>query len=138
MNTRHLLLTLTGVIVLAAAAPACGKKESTGQQAGAAVTNNTAAVDMTTANTIYQERCSACHGAGGRGDGPGSATLTPKPRNYTDTGWQASVTDEQIRKTIVMGGAAVGKSPMMPASPDLDSKPEVVEGLVKIVRKFGR
>ena len=86
MNTRHLLLTLTGVIVLAAAAPACGKKESTGQQAGAAVTNNTAAVDMTTANTIYQERCSACHGAGGRGDGPGSATLTPKPRNYTDTG----------------------------------------------------
>ena len=48
------------------------------------------------------------------------------------------MTDEQIRKTIVMGGAAVGKSPMMPASPDLDSKPEVVEGLVKIVRKFGR
>ena len=36
-----------------------------------------------------------------------------------------------------MGGAAVGKSPIMPASPDLDEKPEVVEGLVKLVRKFG-
>lgn len=133
MNARHLILALAVVV----AAAACGKKEPSGQP-GAAVTNNAAAVDMTTANTIYQERCSACHGANGRGDGPGSATLTPKPRNYTDTGWQASVTDEQIRKTIVMGGAAVGKSPMMPASPDLDGKPEVVEGLLKIVRKFGR
>ena len=40
-------------------------------------------------------------------------------------------------KTITLGGAAVGKSPIMPASPDLDAKPEVVDGLVKIIRKFG-
>jgi hypothetical protein len=26
----------------------------------------------------------------------------------------------------------------MPASPDLDSKPEVIEGLVRIVRDFGK
>jgi len=26
---------------------------------------------------------------------------------------------------------------IMPASPDLDEKPEVVEGLIKIVRRFG-
>ena len=47
------------------------------------------------------------------------------------------MTDEQLRKTITMGGAAVGKSLIMPASPDLDEKPEIVEGLVKLVRKFG-
>ena len=60
-----------------------------------------------------------------------STASTPAP------GCQASVSDEQIRKTIKLGGAAVGKSPVMPASPDLDEKPEVVEGLLKIVRKFG-
>ena len=48
------------------------------------------------------------------------------------------MTDEDIKKTITYGGAAVGKSPIMPASPDLDSKPLVVEGLVKIIREFGK
>ena len=90
------------------------------------------------AKQMFATVCATCHGSDGQGDGPAAKALDPKPRNYTDTSWQASVTDEQIRKTILMGGAAVGKSPMMPASPDLDSKPEVVEGLVKIVRKFGR
>jgi hypothetical protein len=35
-----------------------------------------------------------------------------------------------------MGGPAVGKSPAMPGNPDLQSKPEVVKELVKIVRAF--
>jgi mono/diheme cytochrome c family protein len=95
-------------------------------------------IDMAAAKTIYDSRCGACHGLTGKGDGAGAAALNPKPRNYTDKAWQSSVTDEQIRKTIVYGGAAVGKSPVMPGSPDLDSKPEVVDGLVAIVRGFGK
>lgn len=94
-------------------------------------------IDMDKAQVIFNERCAACHGTEGKGNGPASAALNPRPPNYTDKAWQAAVTDEQLRKTIVMGGAAVGKSPIMPASPDLDEKPEVVEGLVKMVRKFG-
>jgi hypothetical protein len=47
------------------------------------------------------------------------------------------VTDEQIKQTILFGGAAVGKSPIMPASPDLESQPAVLDGLIKIVRAFG-
>lgn len=86
----------------------------------------------------FEQRCATCHGNGGKGDGPGAANLTPKPRDYTDKTWQQSVTDDQIRKTILMGGAAVGKSPNMPASPDLESKPRVVDALVKHVRKFGQ
>lgn len=141
MNTRHLVLVVA--VTGALAASACGKNESrsqagSGSGSGSEVTTSAAGVDLASANTVYQERCSACHGPRGRGDGPGAAALTPKPRNYTDASWQASVTDEQIKKTILLGGAAVGKSPIMPASPDLDSKPEVVEGLVKVVRKFGR
>ena len=77
-----------------------------------------------------------CHGSVGLGDGPGAAALNPKPRAFADTTWQASVGDEQIENTIVMSGPAVGKSPAMPANPDLQSKPAVVKELVKIVRGF--
>ena len=78
-----------------------------------------------------------CHGEKGTGDGPASAALNPKPRNYTDPAWQKSVTDDQIKKTIVGGGASVGKSPLMPAQADLGAKPETLDGLVKIIRGFG-
>lgn len=88
------------------------------------------------AHTMFRARCQVCHGEKGTGDGPGAAALNPKPRNYTDASWQASVTDEQIKNVIMNGGAAVGKSPIMPASPDLQAKPEVVAELVKIVRGF--
>ena len=94
-------------------------------------------VDVTAAQTLFNERCVVCHGSEGKGNGPAAGALNPKPRNYTDSAWQATVTDDQLRKAIKLGGAAVGKSPLMPASPDLDDKPEVVEGLVRIVRKFG-
>ena len=88
------------------------------------------------AKEIFQNRCTVCHGEKGKGDGPGSAALDPKPRNFTLVDWQESVTDDHLRKIIVYGGLAVGKSAAMPANPDLDSKPEVVNELVKIVRSL--
>ena len=48
------------------------------------------------------------------------------------------ITDDGLRKVIVRGGGAVGKSVAMPQSPDLESKPEVAAELVKIVRSFGK
>jgi cytochrome c5 len=89
------------------------------------------------AKTIFATRCTTCHGAEGKGNGPAAITLTPKPRNYTDPAWQKSVTDDHIKEIIVKGGQAVGKSPLMPPNPDLENKPQVVEGLVAIVRSFG-
>ena len=86
--------------------------------------------------TMFKSRCAVCHGEQGNGNGPGAAALNPKPRDYTNKEWQAKVTDDQIRSVILMGGAAVGKSPIMPASPDLQAKEDVVNGLVKIVRSF--
>ena len=87
---------------------------------------------------LYGANCSGCHGAEGRGDGPSSAALNPKPRNYHDPSWQQAATDEGITKAILEGGAAVGKSAVMPSNPDMVKKPEVVAELVKIVRGFGR
>lgn len=89
------------------------------------------------AQDIYKNRCTPCHGPSGKGDGPASAGLTPPPRNYSDPAWQKSVTDEHIEKIIKYGGAAVGKSPAMPANPDLTAKPQVVTELKNIVRGFG-
>jgi mono/diheme cytochrome c family protein len=88
------------------------------------------------ATQIFATRCTPCHGPTGRGDGPASAGLTPKPRNFTDPKWQAAVTDEHIEKIVQYGGAAVGKSPAMPSNPDLTSKPEVVAALRAHVRSL--
>jgi len=86
------------------------------------------------ADQIFATRCFTCHGSLGKGDGPGSAGLTPKPRDLTSPEWQASVTDEHIEKIIKFGGTAVGLSPMMPPNPDLTAKNEVVQALRAHVR----
>ena len=46
------------------------------------------------------------------------------------------MTDDQIKKTILEGGAAVGKSAAMSANPELSDKPEELTALLKIVRDF--
>lgn len=94
--------------------------------------------DRKEAETLFNTLCVTCHGQSGTGDGPGAVALDPKPRNYTDKAWQASVTDEALRTIIVRGGAAVGKSVNMPASPQLKDKPGVVQALVEKVRSFAK
>src|SRR6478735_6518537 len=59
-----------------------------------------------------------------------------RPSASSVTAITVRVTDEHIKKTIVEGGASVGKSPAMAANPDLADKPDVVTELVKIVRAF--
>jgi mono/diheme cytochrome c family protein len=94
------------------------------------------AAAMQQAQTIFTTRCALCHGAGGKGDGPAGAALSPRPRDMTDQAWQQSVSDEHIEQIIAGGGAAVGKSPMMPANPDLANKPDVIKALRQLVRGF--
>jgi cytochrome c553 len=91
-----------------------------------------------TAEQMFGTLCAMCHGADGTGNGPAAASLNPRPRNYTDAAWQASITDDQIKETILKGGQAVGKSPMMPGQPQLADQPQVLDGLVKIIRGFGK
>jgi mono/diheme cytochrome c family protein len=124
-----LLLALAG-------APGCGKKEEPAAAPPAAPAPAAVTAEPLTAESVFKTRCSTCHGEGGHGDGPASVALNPKPRNYTDPEWQKSVTDEQLKKTIVGGGVAVGKSPLMVPNPDLAGKDDVLDGLVKIIRSF--
>jgi cytochrome c553 len=88
------------------------------------------------AQALFTSMCATCHGIDGRGDGPAAASLDPRPRDYSDPAWQASVTDDYLKKLIVEGGKKNGKSPLMPGNPDLASKPDVLDGLVHIIRGF--
>jgi hypothetical protein len=85
---------------------------------------------------IYGERCALCHGKDGKGNPPTAAGMKPAPRNFTDAAWQGQAKDDDIKLVILKGGTAVKKSASMPPNPDLESKPDVVDGLRRIVRGF--
>lgn len=144
---------LVALILSTSMAVACGKNEkppaplegpTTGQESGPKPTPGSAAAPggggdaLAAAQQMFGTVCAACHGTDGTGSGPAAASLDPKPRNYTDAAWQASVTDEQIKQIIVQGGQAVGKSAMMPPNPQLKDQPEVVDALVTIIRGFAK
>lgn len=85
---------------------------------------------------MFIQRCAACHGPNGAGDGAAGANLNPKPRNLQDSAWQTSVDDVYLENIIKIGGLGVGKSAAMPPNPDLAGKDLVVKALVKKVRSL--
>ncbi len=111
-----------------AAPPAPAKAPATAAASGPSQ------ADRDEAKDIFVARCALCHGVSGAANGLNSEGLKPQPRNFQDPEWQASVTDAYIEKIIVEGGAAVGKSAVMPPNPDLAGKPEVVAALRAYVR----
>jgi len=135
------------LLVLVLTVAACGKNnepppETTGvpnakQESGPGRRGGGGAANAAeVARKKFETVCAMCHGMDGTGRGPASENLNPKPRNYTDPAWQASVTDEDLKKTILLGGQATGKSAAMPGNPDLKDNPAVLDELVKIVRGF--
>lgn len=131
-------------LALTALVTGCGGSKSDSGGSGAASGSGTAEPASSgpsptvEARQIFKTVCATCHGEDGTGNTPAGKNLNPPPRNYTDKAWQASVTDDQLKATILGGGAAVGKSPAMPAQPQLKDKPEVVNELVRIIRTFGK
>ncbi len=85
----------------------------------------------------YRLRCAPCHGPDGRGHGPAAPALDPPPRDFSQAAWQAGITDDQIARAILEGGSAIGRSPAMPANPDLVGEPATVEALRQMIRAFG-
>lgn len=59
---------------------------------------------------VYEKRCWYCHGIEGKGDGPASKTMFPKPRNFTrneykvrSTTFGSVPTDEDLFRIITSG-----------------------------------
>jgi len=128
--------TLSGVACSRGSEPSAASKPAAPAPSAPAVAPAGAESAKEEAKQIFASRCATCHGVTGAGNGPASAGLDPKPRNFHDPVWQGSVTDEHIEQIIQYGGAAVGKSPAMPSNPDLTSKPEVVAALRAYVRSL--
>lgn len=82
------------------------------------------------ATSLFGAMCAQCHGAEGRGDGPGRPPVAEVP-DFTSVAWQASRTDEQLA-----GSIAEGRGGFMPAFGDRLS-PEGVAALVRHVRRLG-
>lgn len=87
------------------------------------VAENQPGASDTLADIVWAKSCASCHGPSGRGDGPQGAMM--KAPDLTRREWQESVTDEQIRATIVQG-----KGRMPPQS----LPPNVVDLLVQRIR----
>ena len=127
---------LLAFVVIAACSKSKPAPEADDKPAPAApAPTASAGPDVAKAKEIFVQRCVACHGATGSGDGPASASLNPKPRKFADPAWQKEVTDEYLEKIVKLGGAGVGKSPAMPSNPDLND-PQVIAGLRVVIRSF--
>ncbi len=79
------------------------------------------AADLQRGKTLFDQRCSSCHGALGAGDGPVAAALPPeqKPRNLAEGKWKFATDDAKMKELLKKGGAALGLSALMPMQPDL-------------------
>ena len=112
--------------------------QTDGSPSAAGTTAKPAAKSAAPANieqgkAIYKTYCASCHGETGKGDGPAAGVLKPPPRDHTDYAYMSKLSDDEIEKTIKMGGAMKGK-PLMPSHPHL--KEAELKSLVVFVRSL--
>lgn len=59
--------------------------------------------------------CIKCHGASGKGDGPGAKMVRPAPRNMTNPEWQKVRTDGEMFWIIKNGSPGTGMVALIPS-----------------------
>ncbi len=91
--------------------------------------------DPIEAQRKYRTSCAECHGRYGRGDGPTSAILETKPRNFGDCDRMAKISDRLMLDVIKNGGYQNGMSADMPAWRYALSEDDMRD-LVSLIRKF--
>jgi len=84
---------------------------------------------------LYLHYCAVCHGPTGGGDGLNAYNLDPKPRNFTDVSIMSKRSDEDLYRVITQGGAATGKSSLMPPWGRVLKEKEVRE-IISYLRAF--
>ncbi len=80
---------------------------------------------------LYQDNCAACHGAEGRGDGPGAANLPASPTNFLNQELMASRSANDLFESVQTG---VGDA--MPAYGDQLTEDEIWS-LAAYIRQMG-
>lgn len=82
---------------------------------------------------LYEQTCAMCHGVSGKGDGPTSQVLQPKPANLATV--LKDKDDAYLTKLLKGGGASVGKSPLMPSYQGTLSDAQI-QSVIQYVKGF--
>ena len=88
------------------------------------------------ASDKFGQVCAVCHGATGHGDGTAAAGLDPTPANFSDPAFWETRDLDHVIQVIDQGGAAVGRSALMPAFGSQFSEEQVRE-LAEFVVSLG-
>ncbi len=98
-----------------------------------------AAGDAAAGRALALKNCVKCHGADGKGDGPAVAAehISPPPGDWTDKEDMSEHPDVFLRNIIEQGGAALDKSPRMPAF-GKKLTPTQVDDLIAYIRTFSQ
>ena len=80
---------------------------------------------------LYVERCSACHGDHGRGDGPTAPALQPPPRDFGTAEFWRGRTAAQLREVVKAGKPGT----MMPPFEGVLT-PEEIDAVVQSLMRF--
>lgn len=78
---------------------------------------------------LYEAQCVACHGKGGKGDGPAAAAMNPRPGDLTNASRMAAIADDSLVQVITKGRKA------MPGFGQLLSREQISE-VVSYVRSL--
>lgn len=87
--------------------------------------------DPEVGRAIFKAQCVACHGAGGKGDGPAAAALNPRPANLADAVRMEKLSDDSLVQIVTAGRLTMpgyGKT----------LTPEQVREVVAYVRSLAR
>ena len=91
--------------------------------------------DVKAGEEQYEKLCAVCHGPTGKGDGQGLRGIPVHPKSFSDAAALRNVTDQALFDTIQKGGAATGKSPIMPPFGD-QIKEGQIRDLVAYIRSL--
>ena len=64
---------------------------------------------------LYDAHCAVCHGAAGKGDGPGARVVHQPMRDFSDPAAMQPVTDRFLFEITKKGSSQFGRSNAMPA-----------------------
>ena len=79
----------------------------------------------TSGAALYARHCAACHGSGGRGDGPNARDLPVPPAVHASAAEMSKRTDDRLFDAIYAGGFMLGRSARMPAYGETLARSEI-------------
>jgi mono/diheme cytochrome c family protein len=73
------------------------------------------------AQGVYNDKCAICHGQDGKGSGPGAASFSPSPADFTSPAFWQNTSNAKITDTIENGHGAM---------PSIDLSPSQIKAVI--------